>query len=103
MLILFIGRLKFNAFMFSIPILQGHFFPPFKIYQSYVNFKLMLPNYQILGLVCKIKRGHSNRLVSSPTWKKERKTRHFYYIIRNKIITHREGKCTKYLKGFFVH
>jgi hypothetical protein len=81
MSILFIGRLKFNAFMFSIPILQGHFFPPFKIYQSYGNFKLMLPNYQILGLVCKIKRGRSNRLVSGLMWKKERKTRHFYYII----------------------
>jgi hypothetical protein len=30
------------VFMFSIPILQGHLFPPFKIYYSYVNFKLML-------------------------------------------------------------
>jgi hypothetical protein len=31
---------------------------------------------------------------------KDRKTRHFYYIIRNKIIPHRGKKCIKDLKGF---
>ncbi len=70
--------------MFSIPILQGHFFPPFKIYHSYVNFKLMLPNYQILGMVCKIKRGHLNRLISGPMWKKRGKQDTFITLLEIK-------------------
>jgi hypothetical protein len=51
-------------------------------------------------MVCKIKIRDLSLLISCSMWKKERKTRHFYYINRNKIITHWERKCIKIWRDF---